>query len=125
MHDPVLWSIDKVSGSWVYGILQFKVGESLIGNGEDYVALNVAFGWIEAYLSDPIEIDSAALDGMSKEEAVKNLYDPYMVYQIFPEDQRFESYEDRLSNHISYLGSSALDGWMLLCINRDSYQRLI
>lgn len=121
----VLWSIDRVNGSWVYGSFQLKVGKSLVGDDEDYAALNVAFNWIETYLSGPVEIDSASLDGISKEEVVKNLYDSYMVYKIFPEDQRFESFEGVPSNCISYLGASAFDGWLLLCINRDSYQRLI
>ncbi len=126
-HFEVHFEIETIHETWVYGKFFFQIGENIIGNEEESVALNIAFGWIEQYLkTNQFENDSRITE-LSTEEVFATFYDPFFIYKVTSLQPKFPiiSHPNDYRFYVSHLGESSFNNWAILFFDNTGFQRIL
>jgi hypothetical protein len=117
--------IDEVAEGWTWGRFRMWVQGQSIGNWEDTADLGGVVRWIRDLIDNPRLRRESALDGRSKEEIFRLIYDPVMARTARPGIK--PPIEDAYTRfHIAHIGMSSFDAYdVLLLEEATGQQRLL
>jgi len=108
-------SIEKIIDRWVYGRFLLWLDGNAIGSQKDFsVDLRACFNWLSDLVEVPRDRSCPELMDKSNAEIWQELVDP--VFEGFKDLQYAEAFS---RFHISHIGMSSFDTFVILLINDD------